>query len=163
MFNARHRLAERYGLRLDQVEHLLDRYGTETVTLLDRIEAAPELSRPLPGAADHLAVEVLSAVEAEGVPHLDDVLARRTRISIQTRDRGLAAAEPTARLMGRALGWTQSELTREVNAYGDAWPRSAEPTRRQMTNMRTGCGVARWTSGPRWPGRCRYELRIGDQ
>jgi len=117
VFNARHRLAERYGLRLDQVEHLLDRYGTETVTLLDRIEAAPELSRPLPGAADHLAVEVLSAVEAEGVPHLDDVLARRTRISIQTRDRGLAAAEPTARLMGRALGWTQSELTREVNAY----------------------------------------------
>jgi glycerol-3-phosphate dehydrogenase len=119
VFNARRRLAVRSGLQLRQVEHLLERYGAETPALLERISQAPELGRPLPGAPDHLSVEVSWAVEAEGALHLDDVLARRTRISIQTRDRGIAAAAPAARLMGPLLGWTEHDLTREVHAYRD--------------------------------------------
>ena len=45
-----------------------------------------------PGAEDYLRAEVVYAVTHEGARHLDDVLTRRTRISIETFDRGVAAA-----------------------------------------------------------------------
>jgi glycerol-3-phosphate dehydrogenase len=49
--------------------------------------------------------------------HLDDVLTRRTRISIETWDRGLAAAEPAAELMGAVLGWDAATVAGEVAHY----------------------------------------------
>ena len=41
------------------------------------------------------------AASHEGALHLDDVLARRTRISIEAWDRGVSAAPVAARLMAR--------------------------------------------------------------
>src|SRR6202022_2870298 len=66
---------------------------------------------------EYLRVEVVYAASHEGALHLDDVLTRRTRISIETWDRGLAAAEPAARLMGEALGWGEETVRREVELY----------------------------------------------
>jgi glycerol-3-phosphate dehydrogenase len=116
-FNARARLATESGLTVAQVEHLLGRYGSEIGTLQALIAERPELARSLPGAEEYLAVEVAYAASHEGALHLDDVLTRRTRISIETWDRGLAAAEPAARLMGGVLGWDQATITRELEHY----------------------------------------------
>jgi glycerol-3-phosphate dehydrogenase len=77
----------------------------------------PELGRPLPGAEDYLAAEIVYAASHEGARHLDDVLARRTRISIETWDRGVSTAPHAARLMGGVLGWSQEQLEREVQHY----------------------------------------------
>jgi glycerol-3-phosphate dehydrogenase len=60
---------------------------------------------------------VVYAVSHEGARHLDDVLTRRTRISIETFDRGVAAARPAAELMAGELGWDQSRLDTEVDHY----------------------------------------------
>ncbi len=60
--------------------------------LLDADRRRPSLARPLAGADDYLRVEVVYAVTHEGARHLNDVLARRTHISIETWDRGLSAA-----------------------------------------------------------------------
>ena len=49
--------------------------------------------------------------------HLDDVLTRRTRISIETFDRGVAAAQSVASRMGEVLGWSQSTRAREIHHY----------------------------------------------
>ena len=49
--------------------------------------------------------------------HLDDVLTRRTRASIEVRDRGLAAAEEACALMAGALGWSPGRAERELAAY----------------------------------------------
>jgi glycerol-3-phosphate dehydrogenase len=62
-------------------------------------------------------VEAWYAVAAEGALHLDDVLTRRTRISIETVDRGRAAAEPVARAMAKQLGWSGRRMRREVAHY----------------------------------------------
>ncbi len=117
LWNARHRLAERSGLHVARVEHLLRRHGTRTPVLLELIAGRPELIEPLPGADDYLAVEALYAASHEGALHVDDVLARRTRISIESWDRGEAAAEPVARLMAEVLGWSEAETAREVALY----------------------------------------------
>ena len=48
------------------------------------------------GADDYLRAEVVYAASHEGARHLDDVLTRRTRISIETFDRGIGAAPEAA-------------------------------------------------------------------
>ena len=57
------------------------------------------------------------AVAHEGARHLDDVLARRTRASIETWDRGTAAAEVVAHLMAPLLGWGDEQVQREIEHY----------------------------------------------
>ncbi len=71
----------------------------------------------MPGAENYLKVELLHGVTHEGALHLDDLLARRTRISIETEDRGLAAAEGVAALVGPVLGWDEARTADEVAAY----------------------------------------------
>ena len=115
--NARHRLAERSGLDVAWIGHLLGRYGSEATALLEMIAAVPELGRPVPGAEGYLAAEVRWAVAAEAALHVDDVLTRRTRISIETEDRGVAAVRPVAQLMAPVLGWSEFEIEREIAAY----------------------------------------------
>jgi glycerol-3-phosphate dehydrogenase len=49
--------------------------------------------------------------------HLDDVLTRRTRISIETLDRGVGAAGGAAEIMAPLLGWDAATTRREVEHY----------------------------------------------
>ena len=65
----------------------------------------PSWRRPLPGAPDYLAAEIAYAAAAEGALHLEDALARRTRISFETDHRGADSATDAAELMGDVLGW----------------------------------------------------------
>ncbi len=117
LWNQRARLARESGLHVERIEHLLGRFGSAIHALLASIAEDPELGEPLEGADDYLRAEVRYAAAYEGALHLDDVLARRTRISIETFDRGLTAAEPAARLMGEVLGWSDERREREVDLY----------------------------------------------
>jgi glycerol-3-phosphate dehydrogenase len=117
LWNGRERLAAASGLHVARIEHLLSRFGSRIHDLLEEVAADPALGRPLPGADDYLAVEARYAASHEGALHLEDVLTRRTRISIETFDRGLAAAEPAARLMAGVLGWSEEDVAREVEHY----------------------------------------------
>ncbi|GAA5115811.1 glycerol-3-phosphate dehydrogenase/oxidase [Alloalcanivorax gelatiniphagus] len=110
-------LSRSSGLDIGVVDHLLGRYGGLVDEVLALIQRRPELGEPLPGAEHYLRAEVLYAVTHEGARHLDDVLARRTRVSIETFDRGVAAARPSAELMAEALGWDQAQLDDEVDHY----------------------------------------------
>jgi len=116
-WNRRHRLAQESGLHVARIEHLLRRHGSYVGELLDLVADRPQLGRALPGADDYLAVEAAYAASHEGALHLDDVLTRRTRISIETFDRGVTAAAPVARLMGEVLGWDDATREREVEHY----------------------------------------------
>jgi glycerol-3-phosphate dehydrogenase len=117
LWNARALVAEESGLRLAQVEHLLNRYGSLLPELLDLVREQPDLAEPLAGAPTYLRVEALYAASHEGALHLDDLLARRTRISIETWDRGLSAAQEVAALVAPVLGWSQRDLEGEVEHY----------------------------------------------
>lgn len=110
-------LSRRHDLPTWRVTHLLDRYGSLVEDLFELMADRPELAEPLAGAEEYLAVEVVYAARAEGALHLNDVLTRRTRISIETLDRGLEAAEPAARLMAAELGWDEERTSSEVAHY----------------------------------------------
>jgi glycerol-3-phosphate dehydrogenase len=115
--NGRYQLAQRYGLHVARVEHLLGRYGSLVQEVLDLVAGDPTLGEPLSGAPDYLRAEVVYAASHEGARHLEDVLARRTRISIETFDRGIGSVEEAARLMAPVLGWSDDQVDREVEHY----------------------------------------------
>jgi glycerol-3-phosphate dehydrogenase len=115
--NRKEALAAETGLHPARIEHLLNRFGSRIFELTAAIAEDPELAKPLPGADDYLAAEVRHAVTHEGAQHLEDVLTRRTRISIEAWDRGLESAEPAAQLMADVLGWDQDTVDREVDIY----------------------------------------------
>ena len=117
LWNQRHGLAEQSGLHVARIEHLLRRQGSLIYDLLALVADDPGLGAQLEGSEDYLRVEVVYAASHEGARHLDDVLARRTRLSIETWDRGLTAAEPCARLMAGVLGWDEEQVQREVRLY----------------------------------------------
>lgn len=117
MWNARHELAEASGLNVVRIEHLLHRYGSMIDEVLRYVIDDPSLAEALPGADDYLRAEVPYAVSHEGARHLDDVLARRTRASIETWDRGTAGAQVVADLMAPLLGWSSEQIEREVSHY----------------------------------------------
>lgn len=115
--NQRVGLAHTSGLHIARIDHLLGRYGGLIDEVLALVSERPDLGAPLDGAEDYLRVEVVYAVLHEGARHLDDVLTRRTRISIESFDRGVGAAGPAADLMAEALGWEKGRRNDEVDHY----------------------------------------------
>ncbi|HEU5331800.1 MAG TPA: glycerol-3-phosphate dehydrogenase/oxidase [Actinocrinis sp.] len=117
LWNGRSRLAAASGLHVARIEHLLRRYGSLTEELLGLIEKDRSLAQPLQGAEDYLRAEVVYAVSHEGAIHLEDVLARRTRVSLETFDRGVGSARPAAELIAGTLGWDSERIEREIAHY----------------------------------------------
>jgi glycerol-3-phosphate dehydrogenase len=117
LWNARYSLARSSGLHVARIEHLLRRYGGLSKEVLDLIAAEPSLGKPLAGADDYLRAEVVYAASHEGARHLDDALARRTHVSIETWDRGLSVAQEAAELMAGPMRWKSRQVVREVENY----------------------------------------------
>ena len=117
LVNQADQLGARYGLHPYRVRHLLDRYGSLIHEVLGLAETKPELLKPLPAAPDYLQVEVVYGASHEGGLHLDDMLTRRTRISIEYPHRGVDCAQQVAELMGGVLGWTKATISHEVETY----------------------------------------------
>ena len=117
LWNTRALIAEETGLSPAQVEHLLNRYGSLLPELRALLAEQPELAAPLDSAPGYLKVEAVYAAAYEGALHLDDILARRTHISIETWDRGVAAATEVAHLVAPVLGWGDADVAREIEHY----------------------------------------------
>jgi glycerol-3-phosphate dehydrogenase len=117
LWNARQRLADSSGLHVARIEHLLRRYGSLAREVIGFISADPGLGRPVGGADDYLRAELVYAASHEGARHLEDVLARRTHIAIETPDRGLAAVGEAAELIAGPLRWTPEQTAREIENY----------------------------------------------
>jgi glycerol-3-phosphate dehydrogenase len=109
-------LATEYDVSEAEIKRLLNRYGSETVTILELAASDPELGMRLPSGS-YLGAEVHFAVTNEGALHLDDVLTRRTRLSIESEDRGTKAAPIVAGIMAPLLGWDDTTVAREIDHY----------------------------------------------
>ena len=110
-------LAAEWSLTTWRMRRLLDRYGSLVTEVLEPTRTDPSLLEPLEGADQYLLAEIRYAVTHEGALHLDDILTRRTRISIEVADRGLTAAEPVTRLVAPMLGWGDAAADLELEAF----------------------------------------------
>jgi glycerol-3-phosphate dehydrogenase len=111
--------AELAGLGLGDgiSERLLERYGSTAPEVGRTILHDSELGSVLPDAAPYIAAEALYAVTHEGARSLEDVLARRTRITFEAADGGRSAAPVVARLVAAPLGWSTSRARNELQSF----------------------------------------------
>lgn len=117
LVNQLDRLARKQQLPVWRVRHLLERYGSLVHELFALAEDDRSLYEPVPGAEEYLKAEIVYAATHEAALHLDDVLTRRTRISIETPHRGVDSARSVAELVAPALGWDTGRIEAEVAAY----------------------------------------------
>ncbi|ODR07770.1 glycerol-3-phosphate dehydrogenase [Mycobacterium sherrisii] len=117
LINQVEHVGEQVGLHPYRVRHLLDRYGSLMDDVLALAVDRPELLTPITEAPGYLRVEALYAVTAEGALHLEDILARRMRISIEYSHRGVDCAREVADIVAPVLGWSAADVQREVANY----------------------------------------------
>jgi glycerol-3-phosphate dehydrogenase len=110
-------LGDDLGLPRWRADHLLNRYGALLEEVLEPCAEDPSLREPVPGAGSYLMAEVRYAATHEAALHIDDVLTRRTRISIETPHRGVTSAPEVGRLLGSVLGWDDATRENEVSSY----------------------------------------------
>lgn len=117
LINQVEHVGERVGLHPYRVRHLLDRYGSMMDDVLALAADHPDLLTAITEAPGYLKVEAVYAAAAEGALHLEDILARRMRISIEYPHRGVDCAREVAELVAPVLGWSAADVDREVANY----------------------------------------------
>ena len=104
------------GLDPALVAALVGRYGSETPQVVALATERGLVGRLHPDT-DHIEGEAVWAVEQELAMSLDDILARRLRLAIETSDHGCSVAERVAAIVGPTLGWDDARQAAEVAAY----------------------------------------------
>ena len=108
--------AEDLGARASTTDRIPLVGADRTERLAELRAGRPDLTGRL-GDSRFTRAEALYAVTDEGALHLDDILTRRTRISIESVHRGTDVAEEVARLVAPELGWVEDDIAREVSHY----------------------------------------------
>ncbi len=109
-------IAAEHGLPSNLIERLIWRHGSGISDVLRIADSDPKFAQILPGGR-YIAAEIVHAARHEGALHLDDVLARRMRISFENPERGVAVAELAASLIAPELGWSQERTAEEVSLW----------------------------------------------
>jgi glycerol-3-phosphate dehydrogenase len=107
-------LASDNELPLATARHLVFNYGSEAGRLLALCEEDTDLRLPLVKEFPNIAAEALYAVRYEMALTVTDVMTRRTRLAMVAGAAAMAGAAKVAEIMGRELGWSEDERTRQL-------------------------------------------------
>jgi glycerol-3-phosphate dehydrogenase len=107
------------GMEADIARRLVRRHGSEAPVLAETARSLGLDHRLVPDLP-YLAVEAWWAVHEEHALGLDDVLSRRTRISLEVRDHGEAALDSVAGVLADALGWGGAERERATREFRES-------------------------------------------
>jgi glycerol-3-phosphate dehydrogenase len=129
------------GLSREILEHLGRSYGSEALTVLELIENDAMLGTRLIDDLPFIRAEVVYACRQEMAMTPYDVLARRTSITIEDRQRGLGILDEVAALMAKELDWSPEQQQTVIEGYRNAMhlvmsaeaPLLANPTRQHET------------------------------
>jgi len=99
------------------VVHLLNRYGSLMSEILQLIAQDSSLSKPLGGGLPYLRAEIHYAVSHEGARSVEDVVARRTRISFEAEENGAALLEDIADIIAPLLDWNRKARAESIDHY----------------------------------------------
>jgi len=116
---SRERTARESSLPLATIEHLLRRHGDRVTTVLDLVASDPTLAELMHPGAPYLMAEAVLAVTREGALGLDDVLVRRTRLALETRDAGVDVARRVAEVVAPYANWTNADVDRQVEIVNE--------------------------------------------
>lgn len=108
------------GLDHQILAHLGRSYGTEANTILSLIADDPSLARRLVDDLPYIRAEVVYACRYEMAMTPYDVLARRTSLILEDRQRGLGIVDEVADLMAKEHSWSPGQRNALVASYRNA-------------------------------------------
>lgn len=97
--------------------HLGERFGMESMHVSNILAENPSLYAPIVKGLPYLEAEVVHAARHEMARTVDDILSRRTRAHIYSRDAASAAAPRVGELLAQELGYNQTMVDEQVKAY----------------------------------------------
>ena len=115
--NKKAEISKTYGISEKTFEHLLNRYGSLFVEVLEPARKNEQLLLPISEDLPYLDVEILYAVTHEGALSISDVLNRRTRINFEAKDQGRSIVEKVAEIMAVPLGWSKADIKKSISEY----------------------------------------------
>ncbi|MFL5658404.1 MAG: glycerol-3-phosphate dehydrogenase/oxidase [Ktedonobacteraceae bacterium] len=108
------------GLSSQTLEHLGKSYGANATQVLDLVASDASLAALLIDDLPYIRAEVVNACRHEMAMTPYDVLARRTSITLEDRQRGLGIVDEVATLMAKELDWSAEQQQSMVDAYRSA-------------------------------------------
>ena len=105
------------GLSPQTLEHLGSSYGAAAMDVLKLVEDDAALGQLLIDDLPYIRAEVVYACRNEMAMTPYDVLARRTSITLEDRQRGLGVVEDVAALLASELGWSPEQQQPMIEAY----------------------------------------------
>ena len=115
--NQKAAIAKSYGISEATFEHLLNRYGSLFVEVLEAAKSDEKLALPLGIQIPYIGAEILYAVTHEGALSVSDVMNRRTRINFEAPDQGRSILETVAEIMAQPLGWSRADMKKSISEY----------------------------------------------
>jgi glycerol-3-phosphate dehydrogenase len=108
-------MAAALGVGDDTAVALVRSHGEQAAAVLRLVAGNPALGARISPATPDVLAQVVHAARHEGAATVDDVLARRTRLSVRAKDGAIPAAPAVARLLaaelGRSDGWAESQVS----------------------------------------------------
>ena len=117
LINRAQDLADEHGVMIEDIIHLLNRYGNLISEVLEPLILDESWKERLLDGLPYLRAEIRYAVSHERALTIGDVLMRRTRIALESADRGRAAAPVVAEIMARVLMWDDARREEEIASY----------------------------------------------
>ncbi len=111
------------GLSAQTIFHLGESYGSLAISLLSLIERDVSLGARLIEDLPYIRAEVVYACRHEMAMTPYDVLARRTSITLEDRDRGARIVDDVAALMAQELNWSPEQQKTMIDVYRSALER----------------------------------------
>jgi glycerol-3-phosphate dehydrogenase len=108
------RRARHIGLGSDSAVNLVRCYGERAFDVLN-IAAAEGLTDRISGSHPPITAEIVYGCRSEMAQHLNDLLARRTRLALTDRGAGLTGPGPG--VMAAEHGWNDAEMMRQIGAH----------------------------------------------
>ena len=115
--NKANEFATRMGMKVESINHLIDRYGSLFEEVLEISTGDRSLLNAIIPGLPYLKAEIIYSATHEGALSVSDVLSRRTRISFEDREQGLLVADEVATLIGNELGWSEIEREQSLSEY----------------------------------------------
>ena len=110
------RRCDKLGIAPVAATSLVRTYGDRALEVLE-VAAATGLTHSLAPGHAPIAAEGVYAAEAEMAVHLNDLLARRTRLSLIDRMAGLGDGSHAVAVMGETYGWSDAERERQASSH----------------------------------------------
>jgi glycerol-3-phosphate dehydrogenase len=123
MKNSLPTLASQYEISEELATHLLNRYGSAMAEVLEIANdgktksARAEILKPLSDNLLYCKAEILYGIRNEGALRLEDLLERRTRMSIESDDSDGDLLKAVADIMAKELNWSASEKKAAIAEY----------------------------------------------